>query len=493
MNEFKNQGFFTTLNRGSSWLFLFEALKAASQLIITIILARLLSPSDFGVVAVALVCVSIIESFSEFGIQTTLIQRVSRDPEILQTAWSLMFLRGVFLCLLTIMIAPFVSQLLGAPEASIFIVALSFKFLLVGLTSPNAWILARDFKFRQDFLYSSSGIAIRFIVMISIAYWLQNAWVIVIGALAMPMTRLVVSHVFFPLKPEFKLERRFVAEIYKFSKWLFLSQMVHVIYRGFPVALIGRYLGLDDVGFFRIADQMGNFLVQIMRKISGRVLIPAVSQLNREDLGYTRQFLDTISVTSFVILPVCFIGAFLSEEIVLVLIGEKWISVSSILAVLMVTGANQALIQVVISFMVGLGDTKSEWLIRSLNVFVSGSLSLLLVVNFDALGVAIALSIGSFLSLAFSIILMTWKHRVCFKSQIFNILQSAVPAVSAILALYISDISFEFLALSLGMNTVVGICFYLLFSLSFWWITGQNALILVVRANLKDLFRPNQP
>ena len=80
MNEFKNQGFFTILNRGSSWLFLFESLKAASQLIITIILARLLSPSDFGVVAVALVCVSIIESFSEFGIQTTLIQRVSRDP-----------------------------------------------------------------------------------------------------------------------------------------------------------------------------------------------------------------------------------------------------------------------------------------------------------------------------------------------------------------------------------------------------------------------------
>ena len=84
MKEVKNQGFFATLKRGSAWLFLFETLKAASQLIITIILARLLSPSDFGVVAVALVCVSIIDSFSEFGIQTTLIQRVSKNPKILK-------------------------------------------------------------------------------------------------------------------------------------------------------------------------------------------------------------------------------------------------------------------------------------------------------------------------------------------------------------------------------------------------------------------------
>mgnify|MGYP003705868271 CR=1 FL=1 len=490
MKEVKNQGFFATLKRGSAWLFLFETLKAASQLIITIILARLLSPSDFGVVAVALVCVSIIDSFSEFGIQTTLIQRVSKNPKILQTAWSLMFLRGVFLCVLTILIAPFVSQLLGAPEASIFIVALSFKFILIGLTSPNAWILARDFKFRQDFLYSSSGIAIRFIVMISIAYWLQNAWVIVIGALAMPMTRLVVSHVFFPLKPEFKLEWRFVAEIYSFSKWLFLSQIVHVIYRGFPIALIGRYFSLDEVGFFRIADQMGNFLVQIVRKISGRVLIPVVSQLNRENLGHKQQSLDTINIISFVILPVCVLGAFLSEEIVLVLLGEKWLSVSNTLAVLMLAGSTQALTQVLISFMIGVGDTKSEWLIRSFNVLVAGSLSLFLVVKFGALGVAISLSMGSLLSLALSIFLMSRQHKVCYKTQIYNILQSVFPSALTISALYLCDISFEFLALSLVVNAVVGIFFYFLFSLSFWWVTGLGALTLIVPVKLQDRFRP---
>jgi O-antigen/teichoic acid export membrane protein len=403
---------------GGFWVVAFESLRYLSQFILVIVLARVLSPSDFGIVALALVFIGLLDAFTELGIKTALIQRKTKSNEIYSVAWTLLILRGIVIFLICLFAAPWVASFFETPELTEILIILGLKPIFSGLANPSTINLLREFEYKSHFFYLSSGVIVRFLIVIPAALIFQNVWVLVLGNLSVTITRLVVSYFMFPYIPKFSLNWAIVKELFNFGKWIFGAQSMHILLRVIPTMSIAKILGTIDLGFYRIADQFGNILVSIFRRISSHIIMPIFSELNRREKEILISFRPLVSASLVVLMPAVVGGAILMRPLIIFLLGDNWDAVILPARMLIIASGIQAITQVYISSMIGYGFPKSEFLIRGLVSSVSLLLIFPMLYHFGIVGIAVSILIGQILGFSYSLILFKKKFNSLIADQL---------------------------------------------------------------------------
>lgn len=268
-----------------------------------IILARLLAPEAFGLMATIMATVAMAEAFAEVGLKQSIIQNKNgADKEFLNVIWWVSAFRGIILYLLAFFAAPFIADFLNKPEATHILRIALIVILLRGLTSPNIFLLHKELKFSKWVILTQSASILGILAAITSAFYLRNVWALVLGYVAEASLIFLFSYIFYPLIPKFQINLSHAKNIMSFSRKIFGLPILMVLYTQMDNFVIGKVLSLSTLGLYYLARDLADMPNKIFAKISP-VFLPAFS-LMQDDKQYLKlTLLKLTEITATFVLP----------------------------------------------------------------------------------------------------------------------------------------------------------------------------------------------
>jgi PST family polysaccharide transporter/lipopolysaccharide exporter len=307
------------------WVGITKVAMRSSQLIMLVVLARLLSPTQFGLMGISLLMLSATRKFTRFGLDAALIQKKEQNVDsYLNTTWSLEVGRGLLLFGLLYALAPFAATQFGEPSAQPLIRALGLVPLIHGLRNPAVVYFEKDLAFHKSFLYKSSGGLAQLVVGISYALYSPTVWALVAASLARPAVKTCVSYLLDDFRPWPKPDFGAAKELIQFGKWMTGSSILGFLYSEGDDAFVGWFLSATALGFYQYAYRMADMPATQLSGVLSQVTFPTYSAL-QDDMGEVRQaVIQTTRLIAFFAFPMAFGIALIAPSFVPVVLGEQW-------------------------------------------------------------------------------------------------------------------------------------------------------------------------
>jgi len=319
------------------------------QLLMVVILARMLSPTDFGLLGIALLTLTAFKRFSKLGFDEALIQQASDDVDsYLNTYWSLEILRGAVLAGILLLVAPYVAAFFSEPRATPILRVIAATPLLLGLRNPGIIYFRKSLDFHKQFVYTMSGSVTNFVVALAVALATQSVWALVLGYVASDAARLVVSYLTHGYRPRPGFDVGAARDLFGFGKWITGSGIVYFLLNQGDDAVIGWLLTAASLGFYQVAYQFAKAPATEISQIISSVAFPAYSQLQDDIPSLRTAFYRTLQVTTLIAFPAAVGIAVIAPLFVEVVFGDQWLPMVPVMQLVAVYG-----------FFIALGSTYS--------------------------------------------------------------------------------------------------------------------------------------
>lgn len=246
------------------------------RLAANLILARLLYPEAFGVMALVTVVLVGLTMFSDIGLGPAISQHERGDePQFLDTAFSLNVARGAILWALTCAIALPLSWAYDAPELALLLPVAGVTLLIGGLTPVRVETANRHLMLGRVTALDLLSQVIGILVMIALAFALKSVWALVVGSIVGALARVLVMHFFLPgRRGGFGWDRTSAHDLVHFGKWIFLSTACGFLLSQGDKAIFGAYLSLGELGIYNIGYFLASFPMLLAGAVTGRIMIP---------------------------------------------------------------------------------------------------------------------------------------------------------------------------------------------------------------------------
>jgi len=378
---------------GGIWVFALRITDRLFGLARTIILARLLAPTDFGLFGIALLAMSALETFSQTGFNAALIQKKEDTKPYLDTAWTVQATRGIFLALILFLIAPYVAAFFEAPAAKPILQVIGLSALLQGFTNIGVIYFQKELEFHKQFVYMFSGTLVNVGVAISAAFLLRSVWALVFGLLAGNLVRMVVSYFIHPYRPRPRLEGAKAKELYTFGKWILGSSIVVFLATQGDDIFLGKVLGVTTLGLYQVAFRFSNLMATEITHVISQVTFPAYSKLQDNIPKLREGFLRTVEATASLSLPLTAGIFILAPDFVRLFLGEKWMPMVPALRILSISGLIRSIAATGVLFR-AVGRPSLVFWMNSVRVVVIAFSIYPLTVRYGVGGTAIAVLLG---------------------------------------------------------------------------------------------------
>ncbi len=256
-----------------------------------LVLARLLFPEAFGVMAIVYLVVFALDQISNIGIGAA-IMRFDRgeEPVFLDTAWTMQAIRGVGLWLVSVAATPLVASFYHMPELTTILPIAAFGVVITGLTSTKLMVLTRRLDLTRAVAIEISGQLAALVVMMTIAWMHPSVWALVWGGLVNAFVIALLSHLAIPGPGNrFAWNRDDARAIYSIGKWVLASSGVSFLLAQIDVALLGRLVPAGLLGVYTMGSVIPSLLRDLSFRLSSSVLAPVVAEANRESPGVLRE------------------------------------------------------------------------------------------------------------------------------------------------------------------------------------------------------------
>ena len=403
--------------RGSFWVIALKIIAQIFNFLRLIIIARILAPGDFGLMGVALLTMATMETFSQTGFQTALIQKKEKIEPYLNSVWTISVLRGFILFIILYFIAPYVAIFFKISMATSIIRTVGLSILLQAFTNIAVVYFQKELEFNKQFFYQLSGILADFIVAISVAIIFKSVWALVLGLLAGNFTRLIISYVIHPYRPRFTLNLKKAKELFGFGKWVLGSSiLIFLITQGDDI-FVGKILGITMLGFYQIAYQISNIPATGITHLISQITFPIYAKLQDNLFKLKQVYLRVLRITISLSLPVAGLIFILAHDFTKIFLGEKWMPMVLALQILCIFGATRAINAAMGSVAYGAGKPKIETQAAFIQLIIMAIVVYPLTIEWGLLGVAIAVTISNLLSLI--LITNAVKKLIQFHIKIF--------------------------------------------------------------------------
>jgi O-antigen/teichoic acid export membrane protein len=380
------------------WAFAIRSSDRVFRFIRTLILARILAPNDFGLFGIAILVMSILETFSESGFQAALIQKKENIESYLDSAWTVLILRGVILFIILFCVAPYAAIFFNTPEAKLIIQVIGISILLQAFTNVGIIYFQKELEFNKQFIYQFAGTVADFVVAVSAALLLRNVWALVFGLLAGNFVRFFVSYLVHPYRPRINLDLKKAKELFGFGKWIMGSTiLIFLITQGDDI-FVGKLLGATALGFYQMAYRISNMPTTEITHVISQVTFPAYSKLQDDISKLKEAYLKVLQVTAFLSFPIAGLIFVLAPDFTKIFLGEKWMPMVPAMQVLVFAGLVRAIAATAgpVFYAVGKPEIDTRWQIIRLVVMVT------LIYQFTARWGIVGASIIVFLSIFIS-------------------------------------------------------------------------------------------
>jgi O-antigen/teichoic acid export membrane protein len=326
---------------GAVWMVLFKLTERSIGFVSTLILARLLLPADFGLIAMAMSVIAILELLGSFGFDTVLIQKQRADRRHYDTAWTCNVMVGLGTAAILVALDRPAAIFFQEPRLEPVIAWLALGPCLQGFENIGVVAFRKDLQLDREFRFLLAKKVLGFSVTIPLAFILQNHWALVVGILASRATGLAASYLLHPYRPRFSLVAS--AELFQFSKWLLLNNILLFLNARSADLVVGKIAGSHSLGLYSIASEISNLPTTELVAPINRAVFPGYAKMSG-DPGVLRQgFLNVISVIAVFAIPASAGIATLSEPLVRIALGPKWMATVPLIQILAISGVLTAL------------------------------------------------------------------------------------------------------------------------------------------------------
>jgi len=330
--------------RSGAWMLGFRGVERAVGLVQIVILARALSPDDFGIVGLAMLAMAALDAFSQTGFDVALIQKKDDIRGYLDTAWSLQVVRGLTTFAIMAISAPWIASFFRSPESTMIIRAVALVPLLRGFVNSGVIYFQKDLEFRRHVAYEIAGTVTNAVVSIVGAIVWRSVWALAFGLVAGHVARCAASYRLHPYRPRFHIDWGKAGEVFRFGRWIMANNMVSFVMLNGDNTVLGKLLGTASLGLYQVAFKISNIAMTEISRVLSRVTLPAFSKLQDDPDRLRTAFLKSLDLVIFVAAPLSAAVFFLGPDFVRIFLGEKWTPMGTALKILALSGLIRAIV-----------------------------------------------------------------------------------------------------------------------------------------------------
>lgn len=296
--------------------------------LVVAILARLLDPADFGLIAAANIVVGFADILAYFGIGAALIQGESVDKHHIATGFTTCILFSLAVSCLVYVLSPSIAGFIKMAELKPVLRVMCILFPINAVSNVSAAILRREFRFRRlacaDLLsyllgYGSIGV--------SLAYLGFGVWALVGAGLGLSAFRAVILFALQPYSVDLRISRGSFKKLASFGSGFTIAGIFNFAASNGDNLIVGRFLGAAALGIYSRAYNMMNMSNSVLGNVLDSVFFPAVSRVQDEQERLAKALRRAVTLAGTVFLPVCTGSIILAPELVSILLGPKWTGV----------------------------------------------------------------------------------------------------------------------------------------------------------------------
>lgn len=295
------------------------------QFLIGVVLARLLAPSDFGMIGMLSIFMSVSQTFIDCGFSNALIRQKDTTEKDYGTAFLLNFLISLVAFGVLFAGAPFVADFYQMPDLKAVMRAVSLTLVINALFTVHKVRLTRAVDFKTQSKVTLSSAIVSGMLGIYLAYNGFGVWSLVYQVICNSVLNLILMTVMLKWFPKPGFHKKSFDELFGFGSKILVASLISSVYSNLYNIVIGKRYSASDLGYFTRADQLGKFPSQNIAGILSRVTLPILSQLQDEPERLKVLYEKYLKVACFVVFPLMMGLSALAEPVVVLLLGEKWL------------------------------------------------------------------------------------------------------------------------------------------------------------------------
>lgn len=320
-----HQNLKTQVVQGSFWVLGANIISRGVSLLSTLILARLLTPEDFGVIGYGFLIVSAIGLLREMGFNSALIYQKTEIERAASSSLVFIFLWSSFLYLIVFGLAPVAAQFFREPRLTLLLRILMISLILNSLSSIPMSLLSKEINFKRRVIPELLNLIVYGIVTVIFALLGFKYWAFVIGVLTADLFQLISAMILRPVNFRLKPDLPILRELFKFGKSVMGLGILNFTIRNIDDFFVGRMLGTVSLGIYQFSYRIANIPATNITNVLGKVLFPGFTKIADDTTRLRDAFLRSFEYVTFITIPLTFYIILITPDVINLFL-PKWVN-----------------------------------------------------------------------------------------------------------------------------------------------------------------------
>lgn len=331
-------GYLKQALKGISWMTALEGVTKAVAVLKIAILARILSPSQFGSYGIALLVLGFLEVITETGINIFLVQQKDDIRKYLSSAWVVSIIRGILMSLLIIVSVPIITTFFKTPEVTNLLYLVAVVAFIRGFINPMEVTFQKNLDFMKQFMFQGLLYLVDAGVAVSLGLLTHSESAMIISMIVAAILEVILSFVIFKDRPTLKLDKEKFLEVIHSGKWVTGAGIFAYIFQNIDNVVIGRVLGTTSLGFYQQSYSVSTLPVSGVSDIFNAVMFPVFVKISDDIKILKKTFYRAFTAILSMAIIFGIVMFFFAHPIILIFLGSKWLVIEPVLKILAIFG-----------------------------------------------------------------------------------------------------------------------------------------------------------
>lgn len=339
-------GYTKTAVKGFSWLSSLKVAKRGVGYARIAVLARILTPEQFGVFGVATLVLAFLEIFTETGINVFLVQERTDIDKYIDTAWVISIIRGVLISVIIFLASGLISSFFDSPRAYGLLVAISFVPLMRGFINPSIVKLKKELMYPKQFMNEFLIYLVESAVIVAVALSIKNEFAFAVGLIAGVVVEIIFSFILVKPVPKLTFEMKKAKQIVHRGYWVTIAGIFNYLNGQGDDAVVGKLIGVGPLGIYQNVYKISTLPLTEVSQVVSSLTFSIYVKLGDDRKRLMRAFKRVLLVVILAVVPIGVIFYAFPEIIIKIILGDAWLVGVDALRALSVFGVLSAILVV---------------------------------------------------------------------------------------------------------------------------------------------------
>lgn len=319
---------------GAIWTGIEKIFRQVVQFIFGIILARLLEPSDYGVVGMLAIFMAIATTFTDSGMGSALIQKKDKNEDDYNTVFWFNFIVSIIFYILLFIGAPYIAVFYHMPILKDVTPVVAITLILGALSTVHTTRLSINLQFREQSIISIVSMIVTGVIGIALAYLGYGVWALVFQNIASSLLTVILVWLALRWVPRLSFSMKSFRELFGFGSRILGSSLINTIYRNISTLVIGRLFSPDQIGYYNRGVGYAHMPTDMVQDMALKVNYPILAKLKDDDVQLLRAYKKLMSLPLYILYPILIGMVVTAEPLISLMIGDKWLPCVPVMQIL---------------------------------------------------------------------------------------------------------------------------------------------------------------